>query len=79
MIIGGINMLKSLISNHTATREEILSRAQDVMSCGTPLFRTTVGLTTITEFSLGYNKYVITMVKSELLSLELPGVYCFTL
>ena len=72
-------MLKSLISNHTATREEVLSRAQDVISCGTPLFRTTVGHTTITEISLGNNLYVITMVKSEILSLELSGVYCFTL
>lgn len=72
-------MIKSLISNHMATREEILSRAQDVISCGTPLFRTTVGYTTITEISLGNNMYIITMVKSEVVSLELSGVYCFTL
>lgn len=72
-------MLKSLISNHTATREEILSRSQDVISCGTPLFRTTVGHSTIAEFLLGNNTYVITMVKGEVLSLELSGVYCFTL
>lgn len=72
-------MVKSLISNHTATREEILSRAQDVISCGTTLFITTVGHTTITEISLGNNMYVITMVKGKVLSLELSGVYCFTL
>lgn len=79
MIIGGIIMLKSLISSHTATREEVLSRAQDVIACGTPIFRTTVEHTTITEISLGNNMYVITMVKSEIASLELVGVYCFAL
>ena len=72
-------MLKSLISNHTSTREEVLQRAQDVISCGTPIFGTNVGHTTITEISLGNNLYVITMVKSEIVSLELVGVYCFAL
>ena len=70
-------VLHSVNSGHTATLEEVIARTGDVIKCGELLISTFIGSTNIAQYKLGNNIYIVTMVSSTLVSLELKDVYCF--
>lgn len=72
-------MLKSKISGHTATINEVVTRASDVVKCGTLCNCVAIGSTIVAEYMLAHNKYVCTIVNSELRYFELENVYLFEL
>ena len=72
-------MLKSKISDHTATVNEVLTRASDVVNCGILCNSIAIGSTMVAEYTLGRNKYVCTIINSELRYFELEHVYLFEL
>lgn len=72
-------MLKSKISDHTATVNEVLTRASDVVNCGILCNSTAIGSTMVAEYTLWRNKYVCTIINSELRYFELEHVYLFEL
>ena len=70
-------VLHSVISNHTAALKEVITRTGDVIKCGELLTSTFIGNTNIAQYKLGNNIYIVTMVSSTLVALELKDVYCF--
>ena len=72
-------MLKSKISDHTATEYEVVTRASDVVNCGILCNSATIGSTLVAEYTLGCNKYVCTIINSELRYFEMEHVYLFEL
>ena len=72
-------MLKSKISDHTATVNEVVTRASDVVNCGILCNSVAIGSTIVAEYMLAHNKYVCTIVNSELRYFELENVYLFEL
>lgn len=72
-------MLKSKISEHTATINEVRTRASEIIKCGALCNRAIIGSTIVAEYTLGRNKYVCTIVNSELRYFELENVYLFEL
>lgn len=72
-------MLKSKISDHTATVNEVVTRASDIVKCGILCNCVCIGSTIVAEYMLAHNKYVCTIVNSELRYFELENVYLFEL
>lgn len=72
--------MKSIISCHTATKKEILTRATDVINCGVLVKFEKMGNTRILKYELaGSLPYIITFVHDKVISLELENVYLFVL
>ena len=69
--------MKSIISNHEATKEEILKRVDDVVLCGDLVDFVNNGSVTNAVYVLGDYKYNITFVNGIVLTFELENVYCF--
>lgn len=72
-------MLKSKISEHTATTNEVVKRASDVVNCGILCNSVVIGNTMVAEYTLGCAKYVCTIINSELRYFEMEHVYLFEL
>lgn len=72
-------MLHSVISNHTATREEILTRIKDIIKCGNKVTRIQSGVSSVVSIYLGHNLYHITYIGSTIVGFELENVYAFVL
>ena len=70
-------LLHSVNSVHTASLEAVITRTGDIIKCGELLTSTFIGSTNIAQYKLGNNVYIITMVNSTLVALELKDVYCF--
>lgn len=72
--------MKSIISCHTATKKEILTRVTDVINCGVLVKFEKMGNTRILKYELGGSlPYIITFVSDKVVSLELENVYLFIL
>lgn len=72
--------MKSIISGHTATRKEVLTRITDVINCGVLVKFEKMGNTRILKYELGRNlTYIITFVHDKVVSIELENVYLFIL
>ena len=69
--------MRSVISNHVATKEQVLQRINDVLMCGTLLCHVEGGRTEIKECCLGRYKYIITYINGSIVAFELENVYCF--
>lgn len=69
--------MKSINSQHTATREQIIIRTDDVENCGTLLKEVWIGSTMIKKISFGRLIYIITYLCGVVVSFELENVYCF--
>ena len=69
--------LKSVISSHTASLSEVITRAGDVRKCGTVISSTYISCSCITVFKLGENIYILTYINDTLVAFELKGIYCF--
>lgn len=69
--------LTSVISNHTASKTEVIERACDVTKCGKIISTTYAGCVRITTYQLGTNIYYLTFVDDLLEMFELKNVYCF--
>lgn len=73
------NLIKSINSNCTATKDEIFSRASCVVRIGTFVTSKFIGSTQIAEYRVGRYEYVLTFINAKLIALELKSVYCFLL
>ena len=72
--------MKSIISGHTATRKEVLTRITDIINCGVLVKFEKMGNTRILKYELGRNlTYIITFVHDKVVSIELENVYLFIL
>lgn len=71
--------MKSIISRHEATKEEVLQMVNDVITCGTLTGKLDNSGVTIERYAFGNLIYLITYVHSVLVSFELVGIYCFKL
>lgn len=72
--------MKSIISNHTATKNEILTRMTDVINCGVLVKTDKMGNTRILKYELGGKlTYFITFLHDKVVSFELENVYLFIL
>lgn len=72
--------MKSIISCHTATKKEILTRVTDVINCGILVKFEKIGNTRILKYELGgCLPYIITFVSDKVVSFELENVYLFIL
>ena len=69
--------LKSVISSHTASLSEVISRAGDVAKCGTLISSIYISCSCIDTYKLGENIYILTYINDTLVAFELKGVYCF--
>ena len=69
--------MKSIISDHTATSEEVLTQLNSVVTCGELTGERKILNTTIKTYCLGNLIYIITIVHGELITFELSGIYCF--
>lgn len=74
---GERKMMKSIISEHKATREQIEIRLNDVINCGTLTRKLDNYGVTIERYEFGSLVYIVTYVHSVLVSFELAGIYCF--
>lgn len=72
-------MIKSLISAHKATTEEVLTRANDVINCGVLLGTIGSGNSVTRVYKLGSNVYICGYVCSELRYFGLANTYLFAL
>lgn len=70
-------MMKSIISEHKATREQIETRLNDVINCGTLTSKVETRGVTIERYEFGSLVYYVTYVHDVLVSFELAGIYCF--
>lgn len=70
-------MMKSIISDHKATREQVETRLNDVINCGTLTRKLDKCGVTIERYMFGSLVYIVTYVHSVLVSFELASVYCF--
>ena len=69
--------MKSIISNHEASKEEVLRRVNEVMVCGSVCYFREFGNLIIVSYKLGNNKYIITGINENVLTFELENVYFF--
>lgn len=69
--------MRSVISNHVATKEQVLQRINDVLTCGKLLCHVESGHAEIKECCLGRYKYIITYINGSIVAFELENVYCF--
>lgn len=69
--------MKSIISNHEATKEQVLTRVDDVINCGTLTNKLEICGLTIERYEFGSSGYYVTYVHDVLVSFELAGIYCF--
>ena len=69
--------MKSIISNHEASKEEVLQRIDDVALSGDLVDFMNVGVVSIAVYVVGDYKYNITFVNEYVLTFELENVYCF--
>lgn len=69
--------MKSIISSHKASEEEVLSRVNDVINCGTLTSKLETRGVTIERYEFGSLVYYVTYVHDVLVSFELAGIYCF--
>lgn len=69
--------MKSIISNHEATKDEVLTRVNYVINCGNLTHKLDIRGVTIERYELGVLAYNVVYVHSVLVSFELCGIYCF--
>lgn len=69
--------MKSIISRHKATEEEVLTRVNDVINCGTLTSKLETRGVTIERYEFGSLVYYVTYVYDVLVTFELAGIYCF--
>ena len=69
--------MKSVISNHEATKEEVLQRIHFVVLHGDLIYYVEVGSLRIVTCVLGDKKYNISYLNDSVLMFELENVYCF--
>lgn len=69
--------MRSVISNHVATKEQVLQRINDVLMCGKLFRHVESGHIEIKEYYLGRYKYIITYINGSIVAFELENVYCF--
>lgn len=69
--------MKSIISSHEATKEEVMTRVNDVINCGTLTSRLEAREVKIERYELGSLVYYVTYVHDVLVTFELAGIYCF--
>ena len=69
--------MKSIISRHKATEEEVLTRVNDVINCGTLTSKLESRGVTIERYEFGSLVYYVTYVHDVLVTFELAGIYCF--
>ena len=69
--------MKSIISSHEATKEEVMTRVNDVINCGTLTHKLDIRGVTIERYELGGWAYYVIYILSVLVSFELCGIYCF--
>lgn len=72
-------MIKSLISEHKATRDEVLTRHNDVINCGVLLDTIGSGNCVTRVYKLGGNVYTCGYVCGELRYFGLVNTYFFAL
>lgn len=70
-------MMKSIISEHNTTREQIETRLNDVINCANLTRKLDHYGVTIERYEFGSLVYIVTYVHSVVVSFELVGVYCF--
>ena len=70
-------MMKSIISEHEATRETVERQLNSVIKCGNLESKLDVFGITIEKYTFGSFVYIVTYVHSVLVSFELDGIYCF--
>ena len=69
--------MKSVISSHEATKDQVVTRVNDVINCGTLTRKIDHYGVTIERYEFGSLVYIVTYVHSVLVSFELAGIYCF--
>lgn len=69
--------MKSVISNHEATLNEVTTQIENVISVGVQRAKVVVGHTKIQEFRYGRSIYIITSINDSIVSFECENVYCF--
>ena len=69
--------MKSVISNHEASKEEVLRRINFVVLHGDLNSYVEIGSLRIVTCVLGDNKYNISYLNESVLTFELENVYCF--
>ncbi len=69
--------MKSVISNHEASKEGILQRIDEVILSASLYDFVEFGGLTIGVYTLDNNKYIITFLNGRILTFELENVYCF--
>ena len=69
--------MKSVISNHEASKEEVLRRINFVVLHGDLNYYVEIGGLRIVTCVLGDNKYNISYLNESVLTFELENVYCF--
>lgn len=69
--------MKSIISKHETSMEEVCSKVEDVIRVGKQTACIVIGLTKIQVFKFGRLTYIITSINDSIVSFELENVYCF--
>ena len=69
--------MKSIISSHEATKEQVLTRVDDVINCGTLTHKLDIRGVTIERYEFGGLVYNVIYIHSVLVSFELCDIYCF--
>ena len=69
--------MKSVISNHEGSEEEVLRRVSFVVLHGDLIDVIYAGCLITAVYLLGDNKYNITYLNGSVLTFELENVYCF--
>jgi hypothetical protein len=62
--------MKSIISSHTASKNEIITQCLCILNNGKLKSKIKYGLTEIDKYKLGKNEYIMTFVNNDLVSLE---------
>lgn len=69
--------LKSIISKHTLTPQQVFSKAIKIVSDGELQGIRHAGLTETQVYKYGEGIYTFTFIANILVGFELRGVYCF--
>ena len=69
--------LKSIISSHTLTPQQVFSKAMKIVSEGELQGIKHVGLTETQTYKYGERIYTFTFIADRIVGFELRGVYCF--
>lgn len=69
--------LKSIISSHTLTPQQVFSKAMKIVSEGELQASRHTGLTEAQTYKYGERIYTFTFIADRIVGFELRGVYCF--